>query len=102
MPDELWPGTEPHNPPDFSQEVTGNAAAQDVVGKLGSILRREREMRNLTLEAVAVRAELSVEHLREVEEGFPSTNAETRRGPTLAKLQRIAEVYDLRVALVRE
>ena len=73
--------------------------ASDVVRRVGLRLQEERARRGLTLDEAAKRASLSPEHLREVEEGFPDTPADMRRGPTLSKLERIANVYGLSVHL---
>lgn len=72
----------------------------DIVREVGLRLKDERERSGLSLEQAAMKANLSPEHLREVEEGFPETDNARRRGPTLSKLERVANVYGLRVGLV--
>jgi transcriptional regulator with XRE-family HTH domain len=73
----------------------------NVAAEIGRLLKEERTLRGLSLEDAAQRADLDPEHLREVEEGYPDTDSDSRRGPTLLKLERVANVYGLRVALVR-
>lgn len=72
-----------------------------VVRRIGRLLEKERKLRGLTLERAAKLVKLSPAHLKEVEKGFPATDPRTRRGPTLAKLERVAKAYGLRVGLVR-
>jgi hypothetical protein len=74
----------------------------DVVQEIGRRLREERERLNLTLGEAAKRADLSPDHLREMEEGYVKDYSSEVRGPTLAKLERVANVYGLRVDLVRD
>ena len=77
------------------------ADSSDVVSEIGRALREERELHGLSLEEAALRANLSPEHLREVEEGFPKPEGGAVHGPTLSKLERVANVYGLRVGLIR-
>jgi transcriptional regulator with XRE-family HTH domain len=72
-----------------------------VVGEVGALLREERALRGLSLDEAARRANLSPEHLREVEEGYPKPDGGRTQGPTLAKLERVASIYGLHVGLVR-
>jgi len=76
--------------------------APDAITNIGKALRREPKRRELSLDAAAALANLSREHLREVEKGYPKSNGERRLGPTLSKLERIANVYGLRVALTHD
>ena len=71
----------------------------DVISEVGRRLRRERKRRGLSLDSAARLAKLPREHLREVEKGFPRPDGVRRLGPTLSKLERIANVYGLTVTL---
>lgn len=73
-----------------------------IVTRMGQRLTEERRRMGLTQEEAAVRADLSVSHLREVEEGYPYTDDHLLRGPTLVKLERIAQSYGMHVTLIRE
>jgi transcriptional regulator with XRE-family HTH domain len=73
----------------------------DVVRDFGRQLREAREEHQLTLEEAARRADLPPEHLRDVGEGYPKLHGGRTHGPTLAKLERVANVYGLSVRLVR-
>jgi transcriptional regulator with XRE-family HTH domain len=76
--------------------------AENVVGRIGRELQEERARRGWSLEEAAARAQLSLEHLREVETGYPKPKGGRRQGPTLAKLERIANMYGIRVGLIRD
>ncbi len=75
--------------------------ATDAITGIGKELRRARKRQGLSLDAAAALANLSREHLREVEKGYPKSNGERRLGPTLSKLDRIASIYGLRVSLTQ-
>jgi transcriptional regulator with XRE-family HTH domain len=74
----------------------------NVVLEVGRVLKDERALRGWSLEEAAARANLSPQHLQEVEDGFPKTHGGVSRGPTLAKLERVSSIYGLRVGLVRK
>jgi transcriptional regulator with XRE-family HTH domain len=74
----------------------------DIVREFGEQLRQARENRQLTLEQAAKLAELPTEHLRELEAGYPKLQGGRSHGPTLSKLERVANVYGLSVRLVRD
>ena len=59
-----------------------------------SALRRQRNQRHLTLEAVSVATGMSPQHLSEIESG--------KRDPRLSSIERIAEAMGLGVMLVPE
>jgi transcriptional regulator with XRE-family HTH domain len=73
----------------------------DVIAEIGKALKRARKRHGLSLDKAAELANLSAEQLREVEKGFPRPDGGRRLGPSLAKVQRIAGVYGLRVSLTR-
>jgi len=75
--------------------------ATDAITAIGKELKRARKRQGLTRDAAAALANISGEHLREVEQGYRKNNGERRLGPTLSKLERIASVYGLRVSLTR-
>lgn len=75
--------------------------SSDAITKVGKRLRRERKRQKLSLDQAANLANLPPEHLREVEKGYPKPDGGRRLGPTLAKVERIANVYGLRVSLTR-
>jgi transcriptional regulator with XRE-family HTH domain len=77
------------------------APARDAIKAIGKELKRARKRKGLSLDDAAALANISGEHLREVEKGYPKSNGERRLGPTLSKLERIASVYGLRVSLTR-
>jgi transcriptional regulator with XRE-family HTH domain len=81
--------------------VTTTTEVPDIVREVGRVLQEERALRGLSLEEAASRANLSPDHLREVEEGYPKGQGGVAHGATLAKLERVANVYGLRVGLVR-
>ena len=74
----------------------------DIVTTIGKKLKQAREERQLTLEEAAKLALLSPEHLDEMEKGFEKPGGGRRQGPTLVKLERVANVYGLSVRLERE
>jgi len=74
----------------------------DIAVQVGSVLKGERERRGWSLDEAAALANLSPEHLKEVEDGFPKPGGGRRQGPTLIKLERIANVYGLTIRLVSE
>jgi transcriptional regulator with XRE-family HTH domain len=76
--------------------------ATDPITTIGKQLRRARKTRGLSLDAAAALANLSREQLREVEKGYPKNDGGRRLGPTLSKLERIANVYGLTVRLARQ
>jgi hypothetical protein len=47
-------------------------------------------------------SKFSIDHLQEVEEGYVREGGQARRGPTLIKLERIANAYGLTVGLFPE
>jgi transcriptional regulator with XRE-family HTH domain len=75
--------------------------SNDAITRVGKRLRRERKRRGFKLEQAAKLANISPEHLREVEKGFPKPDGGRRLGPTLSKLERIANVCGLTVSLTR-
>lgn len=75
-------------------------SGEDRVSEIGRKLREAREACGLSLGEAASKADLSKEHLKEVEDGFPKPGGGRRLGPTLLKLERVANVYGLRVDLV--
>jgi transcriptional regulator with XRE-family HTH domain len=75
--------------------------SSDAIAKVGKRLKRERKRQGLSLDDAAMLANISPEHLREVEKGYPRPDGVRRLGPTLAKVERIANVYGLRVSLTR-
>jgi transcriptional regulator with XRE-family HTH domain len=75
--------------------------SSDAITKVGKRLRRERKRQGLSLDEAAKLANLPLKHLREVEKGYPRPQGVRRLGPTLSTLNRIANVYGLRVSLTR-
>ncbi len=75
--------------------------ARDIVDEVGRLLKEARSRSGLSLEAAAARTNLSAEHLQEVENGYREPPRANRHGPTLLKLERIANIYRLHVELVR-
>ena len=73
------------------------SASFDIVSDVGRLLKEARIAAGLTLDDAASRADLSVEHLREVEDGFLKPKGGERRGPSIRKVERIANVYGLTV-----
>jgi transcriptional regulator with XRE-family HTH domain len=73
----------------------------DVVREVGRTLKEERALRGWSREDAASRANLSAEHVMHVEEGYPKEHGGVTHGTTLGNLERVANVYGLRVALVR-
>jgi transcriptional regulator with XRE-family HTH domain len=73
----------------------------DIVREVGRMLREERSLRGWSLDEAASRAKLPPEHLQDVEEGYPKAHGGVTHGTTLAKLERVANIYGLRVGLVR-
>jgi transcriptional regulator with XRE-family HTH domain len=63
---------------------------EEVVWQVGRKLRDERKRAGLSLEEAARRARLSPDHLLEMEEGYVRDQKRAIRGPTLAKLERVA------------
>jgi len=55
-------------------------------------MRRHRNIRHLTLDAVSVQCGMSVQHLSEIESG--------KRDPRLSSIERISEAMQLSVLLV--
>ena len=85
----------------MTKPATDPKPATDAIAALGRELKRARKRQGLSLDAAAALANISGEHLREVEKGYPKSNGERRLGPTLSKLDRIASIYGLRVSLTR-
>ncbi len=81
------------------EKVDGDDAA--IVREVGGKLEHARRAKGLSLGTAAELANLPPAHLRELEEGYPKRGAETTHGPTLTKLERVANVYGLHVELVR-
>jgi transcriptional regulator with XRE-family HTH domain len=75
--------------------------SSDTISEIGKRLKRERKKQGLSLDSAAKLAGISSEHLRQVEKGFPKPDGGRRLGPTLSKLDRIANVYGLTVRLTR-
>jgi transcriptional regulator with XRE-family HTH domain len=73
----------------------------DAITRVGKALRRERRRRGLSLDDAAKLADLSPQDLRRVEKGYPRPDGGRRLGPTLSKLERIANVYGLKVSVTR-
>jgi transcriptional regulator with XRE-family HTH domain len=82
--------------------VTASEHSVDVVHKVGQRLKEAREVRGLSLEEAAALASLSPKHLKEMEDGYPKPGGGRVQGPTLSKLERVANVYGLHVELTRD
>jgi transcriptional regulator with XRE-family HTH domain len=76
--------------------------SQDRITEIGILLRNARVARGLALEEAARSADVPPEHLKELEAGYPKPHGGRRLGPTLSKLERVANVYGLSVDLVEK
>ena len=74
----------------------------DIVRTIGKRLKKAREEKHLTLDEAAKLALLSPEHLDEMEKGFEKPEGGRKQGPTLVKLERVANVYGVSVRLERD